>query len=189
MTTETMTAEPTTKTGAELVAELKAEEYNLTAHKDAPPTEPTKWEAREDWYTDGLQKLELRVAYETKSKRRICKVFARVTALDPVSAMKVRHLAFRQQLASETDEIEATKRRFAVELNILSPNWQLWNDGVKHVPLTPAQLVEQKLPRLTAELADLVAAIAEDESLKAVLPHIKTAHNRLTRAAGEMVAS
>ena len=189
MTTETMTAEPTTKTGAELTQEIKAEEFDLTAHKNKPAPEPTKWIANGDWYEDGLLKLELREAYENKGGKRICKVFARLTALDPVSAMKVKHAAFRQLLASETDEIEATKRKFAIELNILSPNWQRWEDGVKVVPLTPTQLVEQKLPRLTAELADLVAAIAEDESLKAVLPHIKTAHNRLTRAAGEMVAS
>lgn len=177
------------KTGAELTRELVAEDFDLQAHKNKPQAaEPvTTWTPNGDWYEDGKTlKLELRVAYEAKGRNRICKVFARLTALDPVSAMKVKHAAFRQLLASETDEIEATKERMAADLHIANPTWQLWVDGVKQVPLAPRTLAERDMPKLSDALGALATALDEDADLKAIAQHIRTARGRLVRAIDEL---
>jgi hypothetical protein len=176
------------KTGTELTRELVAVDYDLKAHKDSKAPAPiTTWTPNGDWYEDGkTMKLEFRVAYENKGHRRICKVFARLTAIDPVSAMKVKHAAFRQLLASEADEIEMTKRRFALEVGVENPHWQLWIDGVKQVPLAPRTLAERDMPKLSDALGVLATALEEDADLKSIVQHLRTARGRLVRAIDEL---
>lgn len=181
--------EAPTKTGAELTRELVAEDFDLQAHKNKPQAaEPVvTWTPNGDCYEDGDKlRLELRVAYETKGRRRITKVFARLTPLDPSSAMKVKHAAFRQFDGQPADEIEATKAQMAADLRIANPTWQIWIDGVKQVSLVPLVVAQRDIPKLSDALGALAAALDEDANLKAIAQHIRTARGRLVRAIDEL---